>query len=252
MTKQNQNIQLYEVIRIIDGIPVFLEDHLDRLYHSAHLTGKELPGPVLLNQTINDYLHNQRKDTGNIKLTFTFSDLLTEPECKLDFIPHYYPTPEEYTNGVKVGLLRADRPIPHAKIQNSDIRDRANEAISEDDLFEVLLVDTEGNITEGSRSNVFFIKNNTLYSAPEEKILRGITWMKIIELCKKTGIPVIETTIPSNQLNQFEGAFLTGTSPKVLPVSAIEQVVYSTDHPLLLELRNRYNQLIANYLLGRG
>jgi len=253
--KQNTHhntIQLYEVIRIIEGIPVFLEDHLDRLYHSAQLTGMNLlPDSVSLTETIKSFIATLKKDTGNIKLSFSFRELTSQPHCELSFIPHYYPTQDEYTHGVKVGLLQADRPIPHAKVQNLGIRDRANQAISENSLFEVLLIDSKGNITEGSRSNVFFIKNETLYSAPEKNILQGITWIKVMQLCGKAGIKVIESAIPANTLDQYEAAFLTGTSPKVLPVSTINKIGYKTDLPLLKKIQGLYNQLIENYLLER-
>src|ERR1035437_3047223 len=235
---KRENIQLYEVIRIIEGIPVFLEDHLDRLYLSASLTGmKQLPDSHILEEMIRNFIISQKKEIGNIKLSLSFSDSLAEPLCELNFIPHYYPTSEEYTNGVKVGLMAADRPIPQAKIQNSGIRDRANLSISDNKLFEVLLIDSEGNITEGSRSNVFFIKNRTLYSAPTDKILQGITRIKVLELCGKTGIPVIETSIQVITLDQFDAAFLTGTSSKLLPIYSINEVYYKTNLPLMIELQ---------------
>lgn len=250
--KHPNSVQLYEVIRIIEGIPVFLEDHLDRLYHSAQLTGTNLlPDSVSLTEMIRNFIIAQKKDTGNIKLSFSFSKLTSQPHCELSFIPHYYPTPEEYTHGVKVGLLQADRPIPHAKVQNTGIRDRANQAISDNSVFEVLLIDSEGNITEGSRSNVFFIKNETFYSAPEETILQGITWNKVMQLCRKAGIKVIESAIPVNTLDQYEAAFLTGTSPKALPISTIDNIGYKTNLPLLIKLQELYNQLIEDYLLRR-
>lgn len=250
-THQN-TIQLYEVIRIIDGIPVFLEDHLDRLYHSAQLTGTEqLPDADSLSAMIKNLINTQRRETGNIKLSFSFTSPESEPQCELNFIPHHYPAMEEYTRGVKVGLLNADRPVPHAKIQNSDLRERADKSISKNTLFEVLLVDTNGNVTEGSRSNVFFIKKETLYSAPVKNILRGITWMKIMQICEIEGIRVIESAIPADTLDQYEAAFLTGTSPKVLPISSIDKIGFKTDLPLLIKLQELYNQLIENYLLER-
>jgi len=256
MTEQQnihpETIQLYEVIRITEGIPVFLEDHLNRLYHSAQLTGMEhLPDSVSLETMIKEYISSQKKEEGNIKLSFSFRDSTSEPQYELNFIPHYYPTQEEYTNGVKVGLLKAVRPIPHAKVQNSGIRDRANQAISDNSLFEVLLIDSEGNITEGSRSNVFFIRNETLYSSPVANILQGITRLKVMQICENAGIHVIESPIPANSLNQFDAAFLTGTSPKILPVSAIENIVYKTDHRLLIDLQHHYNHLIEHYLRER-
>jgi len=248
----SDNVQLYEVIRIIEGTPIFLEDHLDRLYHSAQLTGvSHLPDSIALEKIIKEFLIDQKRDFGNIKLTLSFSDLLTEPQRELVFIPHYYPTNEEYINGVKVGVLYADRKVPQAKVQQADIRERANRAISENNLFEVLLIDSEGNITEGSRSNVFFIQNGTLYSAPEEKILQGITRMKVLQLCETSGVPVIRTAIVANEIHNYEAAIITGTSPKILPISTIDNVLYKTDIELILKLQKFYNQLIANYISER-
>jgi len=248
----SDSIQLYEVIRVIEGIPIFLEDHLDRLFESARLTGmNHLPDAVSLAAMIKNFITTQKKATGNIKLSFSFNDLSIEPKGEITFIPHSYPSQEEYSNGVKVGLLYADRPIPNAKIQNTDIRERANQAISANEVFEVLLIDSEGNITEGSRSNVFFIKNGTLFSSPGDKILRGITWIKVLQICTTAGIQVIESAIPANKIDQYEAAFLTGTSPKLLPISSIDNLVYNTDHPLLIRLLDMYNQLIEDYLRER-
>ena len=248
----SDSIQLYEVIRIIDAIPLFLEDHLDRLYHSAKLTGvDQLPSLISLSQMIQQYILDQKQKTGNIKLSFTVSDPSTPPRCEMNFIAHYYPTSEQFTKGVKVGLLNAVRPVPHAKIQNATLRDRANKKLSDKGFFEVLLVNSEGHITEGSRSNVFFIKNETLYSSPVENILQGITRIKVMQLCKDAGIQVVESVIDSTTLDQFEASFLTGTSPMILPICSIDNIIYKTDLPLLIKLRELYDQLIENYLEQR-
>ncbi len=249
MKSNNPVIYIYEVIRVINGIPVFLEDHLDRLNRSALLAGfKNLQGSDEISKRIKNFIASEKKDIGNIKLGFSFSDPDAGPEFTLSFIPHYYPKTEEYINGVKVGLIIADRPMPNAKIQHDDIRERANHAMEINGQFEVLLVDSEGNITEGSRSNVFFIKDGKLYSAPGEKILQGITRIKVLDICRKQGIEVIETDIPANSLGQFEAAFLTGTSPKILPISTIENFKYETKLPLLIKLQNEYNILIDRYI----
>jgi branched-chain amino acid aminotransferase len=245
----DEPVLLYEVIRICDGIPLFLEDHLKRLQESARLMGiTRLPAQDALSELIMQYLSFQKRDTGNIKLTCLFRTPLSESTSELNFIPHQYPTTAEYCDGVKVGLLPVERPVPNAKMHHSVIRDLANELLAKKDLFEVLLVDSNGNITEGSRSNVFFVRGNTLYSAPGAKILKGITWLKIMQLCKKEEIRVIETAVHVNNLDQYEAGFLTGTSPKVLPISAVEQFVFKTDHPLLIRLQNLYDQLIKDYL----
>jgi branched-chain amino acid aminotransferase len=147
--------------------------------------------------------------------------------------------------------MYADRILPNAKVQNSDLRERADKLISDNNFYEILLVGSDKNITEGSRSNVFFIKGETLYSAPDDKILEGITRKKVLQICRTNDIPVVETTIPATSLNQYDAAFLTGTSPKVLPISSIDRVAYKTNHPLLLRIIQEYNQLVENDLTER-
>ena len=245
-------VQLYEVIRITEGIPVFLEDHLDRLYQSARITGLgHLPDHNKLTRMISEYIALKNKPNGNIRLIFTYTSPSKPPQFEISYIPHYYPDQNEYSNGVKVGLLHADRPDPQAKIQNPGLRNRANQSISDHGFFEVLLIDSEGNITEGSKSNVFFIKNEMLYSSPAEKVLQGITRLKIMQICDNEGIPVFESAIPATTLDQYEGAFLTGTSPKVLAISSIEKINYRTDLPLLIRLQELYDQVIEDYLHER-
>lgn len=247
--KEGENIQLYEVIRVIHDIPIFLEDHLDRLYHSAQLMNIEtMPKYAELSKTIYTFLDSEKRGIGNIKLNFTFQTPQDNPYLQLEFIPHHYPEAEEYRKGVNVGLIYADRPVPHAKVHHAEIRDRANQQIAEHQLFETLMIDSAGNITEGSRSNVFFIKNEVLYSAPEETILLGITWIKVLQICKSSGITVIQSPIPKETLSQYDGAFLTGTSPKILPIHAIEQLRYQTALPILKKLQKSYQLLIDQYI----
>jgi branched-chain amino acid aminotransferase len=239
---------LYEVIRVIDGIPLFLEDHLERLYNSANMSGIDnLPDQEEIEKKIVNLIANKNRKIGNIKLTFTISIFHQLPKSELDFIPHFYPSDEKYITGVKVGLLEAERPNPQAKVEHLSIRNKANLIMSKESVFEVLLVDHFGNVTEGSRSNVFFVKNNQLYTSPDEKVLNGITRRKILKLCVTNSIPVIKKDIPLIDIGQFEGAFLTGSSPKVLPVSAIGDIHYKPELQIIRQLIKLYDIEIDQY-----
>ncbi len=241
--------QIYEVIRIIDGIPLFLEDHLERLYTTAEQSGIfNLPGQDNIKKKIEKLITDNNRLIGNIKLIFTITDPAQRPKSELFFIPHSYPSKEKYRSGVRLGLLYAERPNPWLKIVYPYVRDKADLLISENNLFEVLLVDKDDNIAEGSRSNVFFVKHNQLYTSPDEKVLNGITRKKIFKLCLKNDIQLIKEDIPLISLEEFEGAILTGSSPKVLPVSAIGKISFNPSIPLIRRLINLYDQEIEEYL----
>jgi branched-chain amino acid aminotransferase len=109
-------------------------------------------------------------------------------------------------------------------------------------------VNCSGEITEGSRSNLFFIKGNSVYTSPSKDVLMGITRQRIISICRKNGIGVNETAILADQVEFFDAAFISGTSPKVLPISTIDDYKYSTDNSLLLNIMEIYNNEIQNYI----
>jgi len=167
----------------------------------------------------------------------------------LFFIPHSYPTPEQYRDGVSVGFLQAERNNPEAKVEQS-VREKANQLLHNGELYEVLLVDHEGYITEGSKSNMVFVKGGALYTCPLEKVLTGITLKKVIELAAVENIPVIYEAVPLSAIASYDALFITGTSPKILPVAKAGEVTFDVNNPLVNKLKALYDQLIDNEIAG--
>lgn len=166
----NQGKSLYEVIRLIDGIPLFLEDHLERLAYSASVTGLKLwLSPDEIKSWIKELSKINMTKDGNIKIVFNFNEKEGNNFLAF-FIKHSYPTEDMYINGVKTSLLEEERDNPNAKIINKNLREKSDKLIKEKDLFEAILVDRNGNVTEGSRSNIFMIKGNKVYTAPKEDV----------------------------------------------------------------------------------
>lgn len=242
-------IQLYEVIRVIDNTPLFLEDHLERFYRTAELNNlSQIPDYQFVHEKIINLITDENPKMGNLKLTFTIKANENLSELDLIFIPHFYPSEEKYVTGVKVGILHAERPNPQAKIQNMELRNKANLIMSKENVFEVLLIDNEKNISEGSRSNIFFVKGDQLFTPPDEKVLRGITRKKILQLCESHQMPVIKKDIPFTEIPDFEGAFLTGSSPKVLPIYSLNRINFNPGLPLIKKIIRLYDQEINEYL----
>jgi branched-chain amino acid aminotransferase len=240
---------IYEVIRIIDGIPLFVEDHFARLCKSAQLKGLNLDLNLsVFRQRIADLTTACNLRIGNVK--FTFSSHPEKSYWAFWFIPHHYPEPDDYQNGVVVDLLFAERTDPNAKVIQQEVREKANKMIAEHGLYEVLLVDRLGLITEGSRSNVFFVKNKVFYTAPAAQVLVGITRSKVFDCIKVLGFHIIEQATDSSEINQFDGAFLTGTSPKVLPIHAIANHSFNVGSPVVNQLIESYEEIIGQYILS--
>jgi branched-chain amino acid aminotransferase len=239
---------IYEVLRTLNGSCLFLEDHLYRLQASVKLSGYSyrvsLPD---FDSLLNGLIRKNGFSEGNIRIVLHFTDGPL-PGVYAYFIPHSYPSDEMYSQGVRAAPFKATRTHPNIKKIIPEIRARIAVFIEEQGIYDALLVDENENITEGSKTNVFFIKGQTVYTAPGDQVLRGITREKIFTLCKHLNINIIEKTISINSLHNYDAAFFTGTSPKVLPIRSIEGYSYAVAHPVLLQLMKAYNALITSYI----
>lgn len=97
----------------------------------------------------------------------------------------------------------------------------ANEFSMQQDCFETLFV-RDGIITEASHCNVFFIKDETVFTHPANQyILNGITRQIVIDLCNKLKIKLIEKGVAFSDIENYEEAFLTGTSTQIASIKNI-------------------------------
>jgi branched-chain amino acid aminotransferase len=183
---------------------------------------------------------------GNVK--FVLAEFKKVNHWSFSFIPHSYPNLIDYHQGVNTELLFAERENPNAKIVQNTISKEANQLIADQKLYEVLLVDRDGLITEGSRSNVFFVKDDVFYTAPSSLVLVGVTRLKVIECLQELNYQLVEEAVPANEISQCDAVFLTGTSPKILPVRSIGKQVFNTQLPMVKELMDQYNRMIDNYV----
>jgi len=245
--KFNSKQSVYEVIRIIDGVAIFLEDHFRRLIISMENLGFSFEmGFPEFKQKIADLVWLNQKMDGNIR--FVYSDIDNKGQWFFAFIPSIYPSKKDYRIGVDTGLIYSERENPNAKVINILLRDRANQILASSKLYEVLLVDRNGQITEGSRSNVFFVKDDVFYTAQASKVLVGITRQKVMKCLRELEFQVIEEAVGIDEISRFDGVFLTGTSPKVLPVKSIGNQVFNPLLPSVNKLIDRYNGMIAQYI----
>jgi branched-chain amino acid aminotransferase len=247
----NTDQSVYEVIRVIGGVALFLEDHFDRLKQSMEIQGISFGMEYTdFRQKIAEIITLNLKTEGNIK--FSYLRIGNESEWFFTFIPHSYPNPEDYLNGVPTDLLFAERENPNAKVVQNAVRELANQNLTTEKIYEVLLVDRNGLITEGSRSNVFFVKDNVFYTAPASQVLVGVTRQKVIECLNELSFQFVETDIHADEISRYDAAFLTGTSPKVLPIRSIGDQMFRTGHAAVKQLMKCYNDLIDRYIQSHG
>jgi len=78
----------------------------------------------------------------------------------------------------------------------------------------------DGLITEGSRSNIFFVVDGNLFTHPESNhILSGVTRKNILRIARESGIVIREEALPVNRIGSVSEAFIANTSAEVTPVT---------------------------------
>jgi len=236
---------IYEVLRVVKGVPLFFEEHLTRLYKSAKMGGRViLYSKLEIQNLLKLLIEKNGVDEGNLLIS-------CKTNLKIFFISHNYPSMRMYEEGVNCGILNAERENPNAKIFQTTVREKANEIISKQSCYEVILVDKNGRVTEGSRSNLFFVKGNKIFSSLGKDVLLGVTRGKTIELVKKLNINFEEKNIELKDLHLFDAIFITGTSAKILPVKQIGETSFDSQNEILIKLLGEYEALLKEYVKKR-
>lgn len=244
-------ISVYEVIRIIGGLPLFWEAHIERLNGSLHSFGLETSSlkSADIRDKITSLCSENDKEYGNIEILVTAGDEKTI-NILIGFIPHKYPEARDYRQGVRVDIIEAEREKPNTKVKNTDARLAADAFLAESYCFEVLLKNRNNRITEGSRSNFFYFKRDTLFSSPVAAVLPGITRKYVLVAAERAGIEIQEDFLLLDQVKNLDAAFLSGTSLGVLPISHIGKHRLNPKHEQLQKLMKAFRRLVEGYLLS--
>jgi branched-chain amino acid aminotransferase len=242
-------VSFYEVIRTRKGVPLFFDDHMERL-KAGISTRYDLRDDItdLITEGLDALVRQETFAEINVRVTVSFTG--QEYSVHICFIKSSYPDDETIHDGVPLIFYRAERFDPAVKLLNNRLRLSVNDALVKNKAYEALLVNKEGFITEGSRSNVFFVDSKEiLYTAPDRMVLSGITRKYVIDICRRQGYNIVFKAVKATELHDFQSAFITGTSPMVLPVKSIENHHFTTDNDIIKRLILIYRQLADDSII---
>jgi len=121
-----------------------------------------------------------------------------------------------------------------------------NEAAMNANTNEAALV-RDGVVSEGSHTNIFFVKDGSVFTHPaNEHILNGITRKIVLKLCNDLDIPVKEKPIAENEIEHMDEAFFTGTTTQVASIAQLgPRTFYKNDEigKVTLKLQKAFAQL---------
>lgn len=236
---------VYELIRVREGVPLFLEDHLRRFRSSALSTGAPLTdSDEVLTKRLYQLVTKNGVTNQNIKLIWN-----KEIGLLAFFTKSVYPPASFYETGMKTTLLKLERQDPNLKIQREEYQRTVLAERERTGAYEVLLVDHHDYVTEGSRSNLFIVKGSKLYTSPAKTVLLGIVRSKVVAICQEQGFEIVEENIRVADLDSIEGAFISGTGNDVLPIASINQLsLKSTENTIIMTIMAEFDKLVKEYI----
>ncbi|MGH7475194.1 MAG: D-amino acid aminotransferase [Longimicrobiales bacterium] len=224
---------VYEVVRVYDGRPLLLDEHLERL--GEGLAAIEIRLPRMDLAGIARRLIEQN-DLGTADATIyvqvtrgvaprkhAFPEAGCEPTVFIAaraFKQH----PDSYFDDGVAAIAVGDDRWARCDIKSVSLLPNvlANQRAHAAGAFEALYV-RDGILIEGSHSNLFGVLDGQLLTYPAcNYILNGITRRQVLSFARELGIPGGEGLLPLARLAEIEELFLSGTTTEVMPIVRLD------------------------------
>ncbi len=236
---------VYETIRVTKGIPYFLPDHIERLRGSAQEIELEHAfGADSISQSVRELIAKNEVETCNLKILLIGGRTPQDTTLFILCLNPLFPDKKLYRDGATCITVAYERYLPHAKTLNMLRSYLAYREAQKAGAYDALLINTKGCITEGTRTNFFCIKGKTLYSPPESDILIGVTLKALLKVAQANGYSLEERDIRMADLPSFDGAFITSTSTKIMPLRSVDSHIFSSHQSALKELMTAFDHFI--------
>ncbi len=243
---------LFETIAVINQQPVFLDRHINRI--KAGCFRLQIPFPSIDLLITEAHQLSKQSTNGILKLILTrgsggrgyrLPDIINTTRVFSLFPPPNYPASLREQGIIarfcdtRLGLNPLLAGIKHL---NRLEQIMARSEWTNPDIKEGIMLDINGHIIEGTMTNLFYYKNNTLYTSVLESsgvagVMRGV----IIEICSDAGFPVIEHTFTKKELLSAEEIFVCNSIIGIWPVKQIEQTCFKAG-PETRKLQNKLVQ----------
>ena len=255
---------VWEGIRIYDGYTFMLEQHIDRMHYSAHaLAFKEVPTREEIKAAVFTTLEaNNMRDNAHIRLTLTRGEKITsgmDPRLNqagptLIVLAEHKPPVYDNAKGIKLisSTIRRNNPqfldskIHHNNLLNNILaKIEANVAGADD----AVMLDMHGFVAETNATNMFMVKNHTLFTPLPDACLPGITRKLVLEMAAELGISAQEKNISLTEFYNADEAFTTGTMGELTPIKEIDgrQIINRAGSELLKKLQQHFATKIPIY-----
>lgn len=249
--------QVFTFFRTMNMKPIFLDDHLDRIFSNALSMHMEVPfSKEELKQKVFETLEQNKSSLNELNIMILFagttalkySPLSTDQPIDLYII--ISPVKEysqEYLSGVSLGLFEYARNMGEVKAPFTYFGGILGEhQLVKTKKYDEILFTDQGLILEGSTFSFFAVKGSKIITPPTDgKILESVTRKNVIQSCLD-GFEFEERPILVEEISSFDEAFITSANRGVVPVLKIDgSLISSSVGSVTSSIKERYWSLIS-------
>jgi branched-subunit amino acid aminotransferase/4-amino-4-deoxychorismate lyase len=242
---------VYETLKVRAGVLHFAPLHEQRLWHSAQILGLEHPWkPGDFERFLRELVAANAVVDANVKALLIGGDSAAEARLFGLCLNPLFPDRKAYNAGAHAITWAGERIYPQAKSLNMLTSYLAYREAKAKGAYDALLVNRDGQATEGTRTNLFVTDGVKIYTPPAAQVLAGVTKLTVHRVIRSLGLELVERVLPAEELTSWQGVFLTSTSTKVMPLSAIDGRSVTLS-PLVTQIRHAYDAFLKSYQAGQ-
>jgi branched-chain amino acid aminotransferase len=259
---------VWEGLRVHGGHPVFLDQHLDRLYEGAKaialdvgLRRAQLIDAVyetLHANGMTDGVHVRLMVTRGVKRTPYQDPRVTVGPATIVIIPeHKQPSPTVVDAGIRLFTVHVRRPYPDVVDPKLNTHSKLNDITACIQAYtagadEALMLDPHGFVATCNSTHFFIVRRGELWTSTGDFCLGGITRGMVLRLAREAGIPAHERNFSLTDVYGADEAFVTGTFAGLVPVRQVDgRTIGDGDaRPTMERLRRLYREAVERDVLA--
>lgn len=258
---------MWEGLRLHDGVWVFFDEHMDRLYDSCKAVSlgigmdraalhEAMMRTAAANGMTTD-VHCRLMVTRGVKVRpFQHPGLSRSGPTVVILMEHSRPVESLQGIGIRLATVPQERSLPTSLDPKLNSHSKLNCVIAclqavQAGADEALMLDPQGFVNTTNGCNFFIVRRGQVWTSTGDHCFNGVTRRKVIDLCRADGIPVFEKNYSLYEAYGAEEAFLTGTFGAQTPVSEIDGKLIGEGAgagPVTRRIRALYKQLIRDYV----
>ena len=239
---------IFDFLRVAGDKPLFIDDHLDRFFHSAEKMRLTIPQTRDdIKNIVKELIQKNELSYSGIRMIIAGGDApdgytIEHPHLIIIQAPLAAPTVTLPETGIKLATYAYQRQIPDVKTTDYLMAVWLQPWMKQQGADDILYFYNDI-ISECPRSNFFLVtKDQTLVTA-QQNMLNGITRKNIIKVCEAHSIPFEIRDIQLNELKEAKEAFITSSTKRIIPVQQIDEITFKSDYASSVA-KNIYDLLV--------